>query len=178
MIFNVRGITLLFSILWNGLVIGQTTNVDPVNNYPNKPIRIIIPLAAGNSIDSAVRILTQKMSQSMGQSFVIETLPGAAGIIGTDKVAKSPPDGYTLGAFNDSILTMVPNFPNKIPWDPIKDFDPISLVALIELGLVVSPNASEKTAADLIASAKLFTRPDQLWFRRQWQPSTCSYGIV
>ena len=132
----------------------MSTSLFAANDYPSKPIHIIVPLAAGSAIDNAVRILTQKMGENMGQSFVIENLTGAAGAIGADKVAKSAPDGYTLGGFNDSILTMVPHMQSKLTWDPIKDFEPISLAALVEWGLVVNPARPEKTVADLIASAK------------------------
>src|SRR6476659_2349917 len=77
--------------------------------YPNKPIRMIIPLAAASAVDNAARIVTQKMSANMGQSCVIENVPGAAGLIGTRQVATAAPDGYTIGGFNDSIMTMLPN---------------------------------------------------------------------
>jgi tripartite-type tricarboxylate transporter receptor subunit TctC len=122
--------------------------------YPNKPIRMIVPLAAGSAVDNAARILAQKMGQNMGQSIVIENQPGAAGLIGADRVAKSPPDGYTLGGFNDSIMTMLPNLQPKMPWDILRDFETVSLVATVEWGLVVPANAPQHSAADLIASAR------------------------
>src|SRR5689334_12897236 len=77
--------------------------------YPARPIRMIIPLAAASAVDNAARIVAQHMSATLGQQIVIENQPGASGQIGADKVAKSPPDGYTLGGFNDSIMTMLPN---------------------------------------------------------------------
>ena len=122
--------------------------------YPSKPIRLIIPLAAGSAVDNAARIVAQKMSVNMGQSFVIENQPGASGVIGASNVAKAAPDGYTLGGFNDSIMTMVPNMNPKMPWDILKDFEPISLVATVEWGLIVAANATEKTAGDFIAAAR------------------------
>jgi tripartite-type tricarboxylate transporter receptor subunit TctC len=134
--------------------ISLTFAADLPNGYPNRPIHIIIPLAAGNSIDNGVRIITQKITQNSGMQFVIESLPGAAGSIGADKVAKAAPDGYTLGVFNDSILTMVPNIQTKITWDPIKDFSPITMAGKIELGLIVAPSNPANSAADLIAFAK------------------------
>src|SRR3954454_16831489 len=91
-------------------------------SYPDKPIRMIIPLAAGSAVDVAARIVTQKMSDNMGQQFVIINQPGAAGVIGAEQVAKAEPDGYTIGGFNDSIMTMVPNLQPKPRWDIIKDF--------------------------------------------------------
>ena len=130
--------------------------------YPAKPIRMIIPLAAASAVDNAARIVTQKMAANMGQPFVIENVPGAAGLIGTAQVAKAAPDGYTLGGFNDSIMTMLPNMPTKPSWDILKDFEPVSLVATIEWGLVANNDAPFKSAADLIAAAK--ARPGEINF--------------
>jgi tripartite-type tricarboxylate transporter receptor subunit TctC len=123
--------------------------------YPSKPIRMIIPLAAASAVDNAARILAQKMSESMGQQIVIENLPGAAGLIGTAQVAKAAPDGYTIGGFNDSIMTMLPNmYTTTLTWDILRDFEPVSLVATVEWGMVVNGAAPYKSAADVIADAK------------------------
>jgi tripartite-type tricarboxylate transporter receptor subunit TctC len=122
--------------------------------YPNKPIRMIVPLAAASAVDNAARIVTTKMSANMGQQIVIENMPGAAGQIGADRVAKAAPDGYTIGGFNDSIMTMLPNMGAKLPWDILKDFEPVSLVATIEWGLVANNDSPIRSAADLIAAAK------------------------
>jgi tripartite-type tricarboxylate transporter receptor subunit TctC len=122
--------------------------------WPSKPIRMIVPLAAGSAVDNAARVVAEKMGRNLGQSIVIENQPGAAGLIGAGNVAKAAPDGYTLGGFNDSIMTMVPNLTPKMPWDILKDFEPVSLVATVEWGLVVNAEAPEKSAADLIATAK------------------------
>jgi tripartite-type tricarboxylate transporter receptor subunit TctC len=122
--------------------------------WPHKTIRMIVPLAAGSAVDNAARIVAQKMAQNLGQAIVIENQPGAAGLIGAGNVAKAAPDGYTLGGFNDSIMTMVPNLNPKMPWDILKDFEPVSLVATVEWGLVVNADAPEKSAADVIAAAK------------------------
>ena len=124
------------------------------SNYPGKPIQMIVPLAAASAVDNAARIVAQRMSQNMGQSIVVENQPGAAGLIGADRVAKAAPDGYTLGAFNDSIMTMLPNLHATLPWDILKDFEPVSLVATVEWGLVANNDAPFKTVADLIAAAK------------------------
>ena len=122
--------------------------------YPTKPIRMIIPLAAGSAVDNAARVLAQTMAQGLGQPIVVENQPGAAGLIGAGKVAQMAPDGYTIGGFNDSILTMVPHVYPNVTWDALKDFDPLSLVGTIEWGLVVKPDSPWKTAADFLAAAK------------------------
>lgn len=130
--------------------------------YPNRPIRMIVPLAAGSAVDNAARILAQKMSLSLGQPVVIENMAGSSGLIGADRVAKAAPDGYTIGGFNDSILTMVPNIYKPMPWNALTDFDPVSLVATIEWGLVVKADSPYKTVADLMAAAK--ASPGKLTF--------------
>lgn len=124
------------------------------NAYPNKPIKVIVPLAAGSAVDNAARIVMQKISTNIGLGIAIENQAGASGMIGADKVAKSAPDGYVWGGFNDSIMTMLPNLQSHIPWDIQKDFEPISLVATVEWGLVVEQDSPIKTAADLITLAK------------------------
>ena len=95
------------------------------------------------------------MSENMGQAIVIENQPGAAGLIGTERVAKARAGRlYVLGGFNDSIMTMLPNLHTTMSWDILRDFEPISLVATVEWGLVVNNDAPYRTAADLIAAAK------------------------
>ena len=140
------------------LVLAALAGLVPVlalaQGYPNKPIRMIVPLAAASAVDNGARILAQKMSANMGQQVVIENIPGASGQIGADLVAKAKPDGYTIGGFNDSIMTMLPNMSSKLPWDILRDFEPVSLVATIEWGLVANNDAPFKSAADLIAAAK------------------------
>jgi tripartite-type tricarboxylate transporter receptor subunit TctC len=122
--------------------------------YPARPIKMIVPLAAASAVDVAARIVTQKMADNMGQQIVIVNQPGASGLIGAEQVARAEPDGYTIGGFNDSIMTMVPNLQPNMRWDILKDFEPVSLVATIEWGLIASNRASYHTAADLIAAAK------------------------
>ncbi|TMG82711.1 MAG: tripartite tricarboxylate transporter substrate binding protein [Betaproteobacteria bacterium] len=101
-----------------------------------------------------MRIVTERMSTNLGQGIVIENQPGAAGLIGAERVAKAAPDGYTIGGFNDSIMTMLPNLYAKLSWDILKDFEPVSLVATVEWGLVASSESPYRSAADLIAAAK------------------------
>lgn len=130
------------------------------SSYPERPIHVIVPLAAGSAVDAAARIITQKMATNMNASFVIENIDGASGQIGANRVARAAPDGYTIGAFNDSIMTMVPNIQKNLPWDILKDFAPITLAAIIDWGLIVAPNAPYDTVADVIAAAK--ANPDKI----------------
>lgn len=135
-------------------VMALTFSVQAQSTYPNKPIKMIIPLAAGSAVDNAARVLTQKMSEGLGQGIVIENITGSSGLIGADRVAKAAPDGYTLGGFNDSVLTMVPHIYARMPWNALTDFDPLSLAATIEWGMVVKADSPYKTVADFIAAAK------------------------
>jgi tripartite-type tricarboxylate transporter receptor subunit TctC len=122
--------------------------------YPNKPIKMIIPLAAGSAVDNAARVVTQKMGESMGQGFAIENIAGSAGVIGAERLARATPDGYTIGGFNDSVLTMVPHLQPKLPWNALTDFAPVSLVGTIEWGLVVKADSPHQTLNDFLAAAK------------------------
>ncbi|MDR7096983.1 Bug family tripartite tricarboxylate transporter substrate binding protein [Hydrogenophaga laconesensis] len=122
--------------------------------YPNKPIKMIIPLAAGSAVDNAARLVTQKMGESMGQGFAVENIPGAAGVTGAERLARSTPDGYTIGGFNDSVLTMVPHMVPKMPWNALTDFVPVSLVGTIEWGLVVKADSPHRTLADFLTAAR------------------------
>ena len=112
------------ALLMGGHALAQTA-------YPDRPIKMIVPLAAASAVDVAARIVTQKMADNMGQQFVIMNQPGASGLIGAEQVARAEPDGYTIGGFNDSIMTMVPNLQSKMRWDILKDFEPVSLVATV-----------------------------------------------
>jgi tripartite-type tricarboxylate transporter receptor subunit TctC len=124
------------------------------SGYPDRPIRMIVPLAAASAVDVAARIVTQKMADNMGQQIVIINQPGASGLIGAEQVARAAPDGYMIGGFNDSVMTMVPNLYSNMRWDILKDFEPVSLVATVEWGLIANNQTSYKSAADLITAAK------------------------
>ena len=123
--------------------------------YPQKPIKMIIPLAAGSAVDNAARVITIKMAENMGQAFVIENIAGSSGLIGAERVARAAPDGYTIGGYNDSVLTMVPHMMAKMPWNALTDFEPISLVGTIEWGIVVKADGPYKTLAEFINAAKV-----------------------
>ena len=128
-------------------------------DYPAKPILMVMPLQAGSAVDVMMRIVAQKMSDNMGRQVVVENQPGAAGLIGAERVKRAAPDGYTIGALNDSILTMIPNI-RQVPYDPIKDFVPVSVVAGITWVMVANNDLPVKTVPDFIALAK--SRPGKI----------------
>jgi tripartite-type tricarboxylate transporter receptor subunit TctC len=127
--------------------------------YPSKPILVVMPLQAGSAVDVMIRIVAQKMSEGLGQQIVIENQPGAAGSIGAERVKRAAPDGYTVGALNDSILTMIPNI-RQVAYDPLKDFEPVGVVAAITWVMVVSNELPAKTVPEFIALAK--SRPGKI----------------
>ena len=122
--------------------------------YPNRTIQTIMPLQAGSGVDLLFRPIAQKMGENLGQAITIENIPGGAGLIGTGQVVQSPAEGYVLGVFNDSILTMLPNLYKKIDYDPTQSFVPISELAAITFVLVANPSFPGNTAADLVRIAK------------------------
>src|SRR5712671_3949014 len=105
--------------------------------YPDKPVRLIVPLSAGSAVDTLARIPAQKLSELWGQQIVVDNRVGANGIIGTEAAAKAPPDGYTLLLTNDAALATSPALYPKLPYDPPRDFAPITLAASIPVILVV-----------------------------------------
>ena len=121
--------------------------------YPVKPILMLMPLQAGSAVDVMLRIVAQKMGDNLGRQIVIENQPGAAGLIGAERVKRAAPDGYTVGVLNDSILTMIPNI-RQAPYDPVKDFVPLGVVAGITWVLVVNNDLPAKTVPEFIALAK------------------------
>ncbi len=122
-------------------------------NYPARPVRIIIPFAVGGGTDVVFRILVPYLSENLGQSVVIDNRPGGAATIGMDQAAKSAPDGYTLGVANVSFGVNPSLFP-KMPFDSEKDLAPVSLVALVPMVLAVHPSVPARSVKDLIALAK------------------------
>lgn len=122
--------------------------------YPVKPIRMIVPAAAGGSGDIFVRTMAQKYTEFMGQPTVVENRAGAALIIGTDALAKSAPDGYTLGMLQSTSMVLNPGMYTKLPYDPLKDFAPISQGTYYGYVLVVNAASPIRTLPDLLAAAR------------------------
>jgi tripartite-type tricarboxylate transporter receptor subunit TctC len=128
--------------------------------YPAKPIRIIVPFTPGGSTDIIARVVAQKLSEGIGVQVLIDNRPGAGGVIGVELAAKAPPDGYTLVMGHIGTFGVNPSLYKKLPYDPIRDFAPITLVAMVSNLLVVHPSLPVKSVKDLIALAK--SRPGQL----------------
>jgi tripartite-type tricarboxylate transporter receptor subunit TctC len=149
---NVKASRLLFALAAWALI-----SVLPVNDafaaYPEKTIRIVVPFAPGGGTDVIARTLAQEMAKDLGATIIIENKPGAGTIIGTQTVAASEPDGYTLlmGTFANAVN---PSLNSKLPYDPHKDFTPVALVARSFNIVVVNPSSPVKSIADLIATAK------------------------
>ena len=122
-------------------------------DYPNKPVKIIVPFAAGGPADVFARFVGQRLSETMGQPFVIDDRPGAGSVIGTDAVAKSAPDGYTLLMMSNAQTVNESLIPNK-PYALLRDFAPVAPVNYSDLVLVIHPSVQANTLADLIRLAK------------------------
>lgn len=130
--------------------------------WPNKPVRLVVPFPAGGGTDLIGREVAQKISETTKWSFIIDNKPGSGGNIGIDNVAKSPADGYSLVLGQTSNLAINLSLYSKLPYDPVKDLTPISLVASAPLALVVSATSPHRTFGDLVAAAK--ARPGALNF--------------
>jgi tripartite-type tricarboxylate transporter receptor subunit TctC len=133
----------------------------PAQSYPTKTVRVIVPSAPGGSVDTLGRLVSQKLTAALGQQFVVENRAGSGGVVGTEIVAKAPPDGYTLlMAYHSHIIN--PALYPKLPYDTVKSFTPITQVAVQPQLFNVHPTLPAKNAKELIALAK--ARPGQLLF--------------
>jgi len=121
--------------------------------YPNKPLRVVVPFGAGGVADLTARTVAQKMSESLGQAVVIDNRPGAGGIVAAEMVAKSEPDGYTLLLMSNANAVSAGLF-KSLPFDPIKDFTPVSLMGTFDLAIVTSADSRFQTLPELLAWAK------------------------
>jgi tripartite-type tricarboxylate transporter receptor subunit TctC len=137
-------------ILFLGLIASPAT----AQEYPNKPVRVVVPYVAGGNADIWARTLAQKLTENLKQAFVVENKPGANGGIGAEFVAKSAPDGYTLLAVASGPIVVNPVLYAKVPYDPVRDFAPVAQCALYQYVLVTRMDAPYKTIADLVAAAR------------------------
>src|SRR5438445_5633185 len=123
-------------------------------DFPNKPVRVVVPYVAGGNADIWARTLAQKLTEALKQGFVVENKPGANGGIGTDFVAKSAPDGYTLLAVASGPIVVNPVLYPKVPYDPVRDLAPVAQCALYQYVLVTRGDAPYKTIGELLAAAR------------------------
>lgn len=150
----------LMAVLWSLGALAQKTATDL--KYPTRPIRFICPYVAGGAGDIFTRTIGQKLTEALGQTVVVDNRPGANGGIGTDIVAKAPPDGYTLVMGNSGPLAVNPVLYKKVPYDPIKDFAPITQGTSYMYVLVVPPSLPVRTLDDFVVVLK--TKPGQMTY--------------
>jgi tripartite-type tricarboxylate transporter receptor subunit TctC len=153
----------IFVIFWIGPtalapVAAQTTGSGQA--YPARSVRVVNPFAPGGGLDLVLRPTLQKMGESLKQTFVVDNRPGAAGVIGTDLVAKSPPDGYTLLGATTGTITINPSTYAKLPFDSVRDLAPITSIASASFVLVTHPSLAARNARELVTLAK--RRPGEL----------------
>ncbi|MBX3652052.1 MAG: tripartite tricarboxylate transporter substrate binding protein [Burkholderiales bacterium] len=151
--FNIKYLFLLIFLLFPGLSAAQ--------QYPSKTVRLIVPFAAGGSTDVIARVLAPRLAEAWGQQVIVDNRPGGNTTIGTDIVAKAAPDGHTL-LITPAPFTVVPSVMKKLPYDPAKDFEPITLINTTPMGLVLHPGVPAKNVNELIALAK--ARPGKMNF--------------
>ncbi len=146
----------LLPLLWMSLMAGA-------QSYPNRPVRLVMPFPAGTSVNDVLgRALAQRLSEPLGQQVIFDNRSGAAGTVGSEMVAKSPPDGYTLLLAATGPMTIAPFVYPKLGYDTMRDFAPVAMVALAPYIIVVHPSVPAKNMKELIALAK--ARPGQLRF--------------
>jgi tripartite-type tricarboxylate transporter receptor subunit TctC len=129
-------------------------------NYPTKPVRFIVPFPPGGGNDTIARLVGQKLSVALGQQVIVDNRPGAGGTIGAEAAARSPGDGYTMFLAGVATHGINPNMRKKLPYDALKDFEAVSLIASAPLLVVVHPSLPVKSVKDLIATAK--AKPGQI----------------
>ena len=156
---KVNSAVCLLALVFMALPSGPATVQETAKSFPNRPVRIIVGNAAGGGIDILARLVGQKLSDRLGQPVIIENKAGASGVIAAQYVAKAPPDGHTLLMAPIGTMTVNPAVIPNLPYDPQRDFLPVSIVASFPLVLAVNSAAPVRTVADLIAYAK--ANPDK-----------------
>jgi tripartite-type tricarboxylate transporter receptor subunit TctC len=141
-------------LILGGLILAAATGAVAQQKWPDKPVRLVVPFTPGGGTDTLSRMVADKLSKENGWNFVVENRPGAGGNIGLDTVAKSAPDGYTIGMGQTANLAINPSLYPKMPFNPAKDFTPVVLVSQQPMVLVVASNSPYKTLADLVKGAK------------------------
>jgi tripartite-type tricarboxylate transporter receptor subunit TctC len=155
MFFTHRRMRPMLAVLCAGcMTIATQAGAQSADHWPSKPITYVVPFAGGGTTDLLGRLIGQRLSQTLGQSIVVENRAGAGGNIGSDYVAKAAPDGYTLlGGTISSHAINISLYP-KMPYDPVKNFQPVALIGTLPNVLVVNANSPWKSVQDVIAAAK------------------------
>ena len=122
--------------------------------WPSKPLKVVVPFTAGGSTDTVARIVAERLTSRLGQPVIVDNRAGAGGLIGTESVAKSPPDGYTLLVGTSSTMAIIPHLYSKATYDPIRDFAPVILLGTADIDIVVNPKVPARTVKELVAYAK------------------------
>jgi tripartite-type tricarboxylate transporter receptor subunit TctC len=146
---------LILAAGFSGTVLAQA-------GYPDKPIRMIVPFPPGGGTDILGRIVSDKLSSTLGWKVVVENKAGAGGTLGLDAAAKAKPDGYTIVVGQTSNLSIAPSIMSGLPYDPVKNFTPVRLISAVPLAIVVGKDSPIKSMADLVAAAK--ANPGKLLF--------------
>ena len=154
-----RTIVIVIICLWSLAAPASAQQSAATASYPDKPVRVIVPVAAGGGTDIIARIVTTKLGENLGAAFVIDNRPGAGGILGNEIVAHAQPDGYTL-LFTYAAHTIVPFIYRKVPYDVYKDFAPVTMAGSQPLLLAINAAVKANTVQELIALAK--ARPNEL----------------
>ena len=160
-----------------GFVLALASTSTHAQTYPNRPIRLIVPFAAGGAVDVLARLLAGKLSDQVGQPVIVENRPGAGGTLAADQVAKSPPDGYTI-LQNTNGAAIAPALYNSLPFDAVNDLAPVTQLVASNLILVASPKSGITSMQQLIGEARA-NRTDRTvtttrtrWFVTSWVFST------
>jgi len=138
----------------SAVTLSQIPSTASAQTYPAKPIRLVVPQAPGGGNDSIARLIGARLSQTLKQQVVVDNRAGAGGLIAAEHVARSPADGYTLLLGNVATLTIIPNVQKNVPYDPFKDFEPVSLIASAPLLVVVHPSLPVTSVKQLVGLAK------------------------
>ena len=143
-------------VTWGALLLAAAAGnaLAQTGDYPNRPIRFVVPFGAGGASDITARLLTNRMQEGLGQRFVVDNRAGAGGMVGTDIVAKAQPDGYTVLLGSNATHAIVVHLYKKVPYDPVRDFTPIGTVSISPQILAVNNDVPAKSVKDLIALAK------------------------
>lgn len=138
-------------LAWSCLLLAASSHAQ---NYPDKPVKIVVPFPPGGNVDISARIIAQPLSEELGQPFIVENRPGASGLTGSHYVVKSKPDGYTLLVASNSAISIAPLTNPNAPYEPLRDFAPVSMLAQTPLVIEVNSAVPVTSVAELVALAK------------------------